>query len=29
VLLRIADYRAAKREAAEVDSSLDSGLDPT
>jgi sec-independent protein translocase protein TatC len=29
VLLRIADYRAAKREAAEMDSSFGSGLDPT
>ena len=29
VLLRIADRRAAKRDAAEMDSSLGSGLDPT
>ncbi len=29
VLLRIADHRAAKREAAELDSSFDGGLDPT
>jgi sec-independent protein translocase protein TatC len=29
VLLRIADHRAAKREAADMESSFDGGLDPT